>query len=350
MDWVSKDASRAKYGEALNNLKNAYSNYTKTAEQDLVLRGMTQISQVQFLNALIGGTVPKPRLKAFIPQVVGGEPIANREFIKFMLRKAADLPDGQKIEAIEKRFGNLKADARLKAEDEFAQKAVENKNLTTDAGLNSLLEMSADDLKKSKDEFVSLVAEMAPSIAGAFQRQQQLGTIIAPNRLTFMQGMAMFKAVTPYPDANFTQRFTYGYVKGYRSREAEFRYPFTTLDGVFEKETGRDPFKNPEKLRSLWESKDYGMYGVNGTMPVNFLSTNDIIGGNSGSPVLNAKGEQVGIAFDGNYEGLGNDFFYNEEKGRTISVDIRYVMFITDKFGGAGWILKELNVKKSKGK
>jgi hypothetical protein len=165
-----------------------------------------------------------------------------------------------------------------------------------------------------------------------------------------MQGMAMFKAVTPYPDANFTQRFTYGYVKGYRSREAEFRYPFTTLDGVFEKETGRDPFKNPEKLRSLWESKDYGMYGVNGTMPVNFLSTNDIIGGNSGSPVLNAKGEQVGIAFDGNYEGLGNDFFYNEEKGRTISVDIRYVMFITDKFGGAGWILKELNVKKSKGK
>ncbi len=83
-------------------------------------------------------------------------------------------------------------------------------------------------------------------------------------------------------------------------------------------------------------------------MPVDFLSSHDTIGGNSGSPVLNANGEQVGIAFDGNYEGLGNDFFFNPDFGRTISVDIRYVMFITDKFGGAGWILKELDVKGGK--
>ena len=80
-------------------------------------------------------------------------------------------------------------------------------------------------------------------------------------------------------------------------------------------------------------------------MPVDFLTTNDIIGGNSGSPILNGRGEQVGIVFDGNYEGLGNDFFYNEEKGRSIAVDIRYVLFLTDKFGGAGYILKELDLK-----
>ena len=80
-------------------------------------------------------------------------------------------------------------------------------------------------------------------------------------------------------------------------------------------------------------------------MPVDFLSDTDIIGGNSGSPILNGSGEQVGIIFDGNYEGLGNDFFYNEEKGRAIAVDIRYVLFVADKFGGAGYLLKELDLR-----
>jgi hypothetical protein len=91
--------------------------------------------------------------------------------------------------------------------------------------------------------------------------------------------------------------------------------------------------------------KDYGQFAVNGSVPVDFLTTNDIIGGNSGSPVLNAAGEQIGIAFDGNYEGLGNDFFFNPSLGRTIIVDIRYVLFLTEKFGNAGWILNEMTIK-----
>ena len=103
----------------------------------------------------------------------------------------------------------------------------------------------------------------------------------------------------------------------------------------------------PEKLKQLFRAKDFGPYALpNGAdVPVDFLSTTDIIGGNSGSPTLNGRGEQVGIVFDGNYEGLGNDFFYNEDKQRTISVDIRYVLFLADKFGGAGYILKELDLK-----
>jgi hypothetical protein len=346
--WIAKDASRAKYGNAMKALKDVYANYSKTAPQDIVLRGMLQISELGFLNAVVGGQVPKERLKAFIPQIVGGERIATRENFKFMLRKAAGLPDDQKIAAIEKRFAGLQDDARVTAEDELARKLFETSTLLTEKGLTDLLAMSPDQIKSSTEPLIMLLNELAPGIAAANQRQQQLGGVIAPNRLLFMQGMSAMKGTTPYPDANFTQRFTYGYVQGYKSRESEMRFPFTTLDGVFEKETGRDPFKSPAKLRSLWENKDYGMYGVNGTMPVDFLSTNDIIGGNSGSPVMNAKGEQVGIAFDGNYEGLGNDFFFNPNLGRTISVDIRYVMFITDKFGGAGWILKELDVKGGK--
>jgi S1-C subfamily serine protease len=116
---------------------------------------------------------------------------------------------------------------------------------------------------------------------------------------------------------------------------------------VVEKDIGREPFDAPEKLKQLYRTRDFGPYATpdGQNVPVDFLSTTDIIGGNSGSPIMNGRGEQVGIIFDGNYEGLGNDFFYNDAKGRAISVDIRYVLFIADKFGGAGYILKELDIK-----
>ena len=101
----------------------------------------------------------------------------------------------------------------------------------------------------------------------------------------------------------------------------------------------------PAKLKQLFRARDFGIYAEGQDVPVNFISTTDIIGGNSGSPILNGRGEQIGIVFDGNYEGLGNDFFYDPPKNRTISVDIRYVLFLTEKFGGAGYLLKEMDIK-----
>ncbi|MDQ3321130.1 MAG: S46 family peptidase, partial [Acidobacteriota bacterium] len=164
-------------------------------------------------------------------------------------------------------------------------------------------------------------------------------------RLLYQQGMAEMSGERPYPDANSTLRFTYGNIKGYKPREAVNYTPFTTLKGMFEKDTGENPFDVPQKLKDLQRARDFGRFGENGTVPVNFLATTDIIGGNSGSPVLNAYGEQVGLVFDGNYEGLGNDFFFDENYNRTIAVDIRYVLFVTEKFGNAGWILNEMNIK-----
>ncbi len=148
-----------------------------------------------------------------------------------------------------------------------------------------------------------------------------------------------------YPDANFTLRFSFGNIKGYSPREAVRYSPFTTLRGIIEKDTGVEPFDAPQKLKDLQRAQDFGRFGSGGTVPVNFLATTDIIGGNSGSPVLNGYGEQVGLVFDGNYEGLGNDLFYNEDVGRTIAVDIRFVLFVTEKFAGAAWILNEMNIK-----
>jgi len=119
----------------------------------------------------------------------------------------------------------------------------------------------------------------------------------------------------------------------------------TTLEGVMEKE---DPdnweFVVPEKLKELYKAKDYGRYGVNGKMPVAFITTNDITGGNSGSPVLNAKGELIGCAFDGNWEAMSGDIVFENQLQRCINVDIRYVLFIVDKYAGATRLINEMKI------
>lgn len=349
--WIEADPARkAKYGEALPHLKATYEEFGKYAWKDMVVRNILQLGGVQFVIAAVGGRIAKEDLKEAIPEIAGGESSVDREVLKFLLRRAAALPAGQKIAAVEKRFGALTGDARVRAEDEFARKALENEKLTTEKGLNELLESTPDQMRIAISPLSEFIGELMPDIAAVQGHQQALNVSVAKYRQPFIRAKAEMKNTTFYPDANFTQRFTYGEVKGYLPKESVTYGPFTTLNGVFEKDTGREPFNAPAKLRELWEKKDYGQYAVNGSVPVDFLTTNDIIGGNSGSPVLNGSGEQVGIAFDGNYEGLGNDFFFNPALGRTIIVDIRYVLFLTDKFGDAGWILKEMTIKGGKAK
>lgn len=346
--WVDADPARkAKYGEALPGLKAAYGAESKFSQKDLVLQYLNSVPTVQLIGGNLMG-VQKERLKAAVPQFAGAEPIENRELVKFLLRKAAALPAGQKIDAVEKLFGSMSNEARIKAEEEFAKNVTEDESVTTEAGLNSFVDMSADQLKASKHPLVSFVVQLMPDFEAMNDRNEKLGAALEKNRLPFIKAMTEMKKANPYPDANSTQRFSYGRVKGYSPREAVTYTPFTTLDGIFQKDTGREPFNAPAKLKELWERKDYGNHAVNGTVPLDFLTTNDIIGGNSGSPVMNAKGELIGLAFDGNYEGLGNDFFFNPALGRTIVVDIRYVMFLTDKFGDASWILKEMDIRGGK--
>jgi len=152
-----------------------------------------------------------------------------------------------------------------------------------------------------------------------------------------------------YPDANSTLRFSYGKVLEYSPADAvEYDYK-THLKGVMEKEDPtNEEFIVPEKLKELYETKDYGPYANDdGTMPVCFLTNNDITGGNSGSPVINGKGELIGLAFDGNWEAMSSDIAYAPKLQRTIVVDIRYVLFIIDKFAGATNLVDELTIRKS---
>lgn len=148
-----------------------------------------------------------------------------------------------------------------------------------------------------------------------------------------------------YPDANFTMRMTYGQVLPYKAADAVNYHFNTTLSGVIAKEDPTSPeFVVAPKLKELWKAKDFGRYAVNGDIPVAFLSNNDITGGNSGSPVLNDKGELLGLAFDGNWEAMSGDIAFEPEVQRTISVDIRYVLFIIDKYAGAKNLIDEMTI------
>lgn len=159
--------------------------------------------------------------------------------------------------------------------------------------------------------------------------------------------MEMEKDKNFYPDANFTMRLTYGKVGDYKARDAVFYDYYTTLEGVMEKEIPGDfEFDVSPKLKELYQKKDYGIYGQDGKMIVCFTSNNDITGGNSGSPIMNGNGELLGLAFDGNWEAMSGDIAFEPELQKTINVDIRYVLFIIDKFGGAKHLVDEMKIVK----
>lgn len=174
----------------------------------------------------------------------------------------------------------------------------------------------------------------------------EIQTRINKLQRTYMQAQIdVFKEKKFYPDANSTLRVTYGNVKGYEARDA-VRYDFYTyLDGVMEKyKPGDYEFDVPEKIRSLYAAKDYGPYAQNGKLPVCFIAANHTTGGNSGSPALDANGYLVGLNFDRVWEGTMSDINYDPSICRNIMVDIRYVLFIIDKFAGAKHLIKEMNL------
>ena len=356
--WIAANPARdAKYGTVLAQIKSVSDEYYKNANRDRVLRtfpnpaSMPIFTQIYaaVLNAQAGKVLTNDEKAKKLGDIQAGltdrEPFLEREIIKYFLKAADDLPANQKFAATETLFSRFQGKERRSAEETFAESIAESKDFDTADELMALYSMPLSDMKKNYPNIVELMLGLGVAQSDIRARAGKFNAEIDRLRLLYQQGMAEMKKITPYPDANATLRFTFGNVQGYKPREAITYAPFTTLKGVIEKNTGVDPFDAPQKLIDLQNSKDFGKYGVGDSVPVNFLATTDIIGGNSGSPIMNGYGEQVGLVFDGNYEGLGNDIFFDGKYGRTISVDIRYVLFVTEKFGGASWILNEMSIK-----
>ena len=356
--WVKADPKRqAKYADVLPKLRQISDEYYKTGARDRLL-GIFPSSTAtpvfrQIYDAVVAlkagkkltgedGEKKRSEIKAVF---AANEPIAEKELIKFFLRKTDELPDEQKFDQYQKQFGQMSAKERREAEAEFAESILEDDDFNSAEAVIKLYARSFKDVRDDDPKIVDFIIGLANERQQIGVRSTKFNSEIERLRLLYQQGLAEMKGTTPYPDANASLRFTYGEVKGYSPREAVIYTPFTTLKGVIDKDTGIAPFDVPEKLKELQNTRNFGKFGVGDSVPVNFLATTDIIGGNSGSPILNGYGEQIGIVFDGNYEGLGNDIFYNPNYGRTIAVDIRYVLFVTEKFGNAGWILDEMTIK-----
>ncbi len=351
--WIAANPARqTKYGTVLADLKRVSDEFYRTGQRDRILRSFPNPAATPVFAEIFAAIVavqagqPIPPTKAAEVEKIfqEREPIVEREVLKFFFKAAAELPADQTYQPIESLFNRFQGKERRLAEETVAESIAE-KDFDTPQKVTALYKMSSSDLRKKYPNIVSLVTAMAQERTAITARSAKYAAEIDALRLVYQQGMAEMEKSNPYPDANATLRFTYGSVKGYNPREAVVYNPFTTLRGVIEKDSGIEPFDVPQKLKDLQSTQDFGRYGMGGTVPVNFLATTDIIGGNSGSPIMNAFGEQVGIVFDGNYEGLGNDIFFDGNYGRTIAVDIRYVLFVTEKLGGAGWVLNEMNIK-----
>jgi hypothetical protein len=222
-------------------------------------------------------------------------------------------------------------------------------NLSSLDKVQELLKLPAGKLQ------AKLMADPAVQLINAFSsiyRTNVLPTYTAltdQNTLlnrTYLQGLReMQKDRKFYPDANSTLRVSFGQVDTYKPADGVTYDYYTTLEGIMEKEDPTIPdYKVPAKLKELYLKKDYGPYGVNGKMPVAFIASNHTTGGNSGSPVINSRGELIGTNFDRNWEGTMSDIMYDPDRVRNISLDARYFLFIVDKFAGAGHLVKEMTL------
>jgi hypothetical protein len=259
------------------------------------------------------------------------------------LKMAAELPAGQRISGLE-----YILTGSGKTPDQWVDEAYSSTRLKDPEFAKSLIGKSSVDIEKISDPFIHLAMSIYPMSEEITKTSEAFAANVTALRKDYMDALYEWKGTTMYPDAGGTIRFTWGPIKGYKPADAVWYYPLTSLQGVVDKNKGVEPFDAPVALISLEEKKDFGRWEdpkLN-DVPVAFLNQCDITGGNSGSPVMNANGEIIGVAFDGNYEAMISDWNYNSALQRCIAVDIRYVLFITEKFGKAGFILDEMGLKK----
>jgi hypothetical protein len=233
--------------------------------------------------------------------------------------------------------------------DKLAEKVYKETTILNAKALNDKLQQSTSDVINyiRSDNAIKLYNDILKTYQSQIQgKLNEIQSNINKLQRTYMQAqMDVFKEKKFYPDANSTLRITYGNVKGYEARDAVAYDFYTYLDGVMEKyKPGDYEFDVPEKLRTLYQNKDYGPYAIGGKLPVCFIAANHTTGGNSGSPALDAYGRLIGLNFDRVWEGTMSDINYDPSICRNIMVDIRYVLFIIDKFAEAKHLIKEMNL------
>lgn len=363
MTWTNSTPDRKeKYGGILPKIKDQYNIIAKTKNRDDVFNMLQGLSGTMLSLAIQIYYVTKEMEKPSVERQPGLNEESLKEYAEGLiytyndyyeqvdkalliraLKMASALPSDQRIPGLE-----YILTGKSKTPEQWVDEAYNKTSLKDPAFTKSIIGKSSADIKKIDDPLLQLAISIFPMSEEINNTSQVFASNVTALRKEYIDALYEWKGSAIYPDANRTIRFTWGPVKGYKPADAIWYNPMTSLRGVIDKNSGEEPFDAPEKLVNLEENKDFGRWKdpVLNDVPVAFLNQCDITGGNSGSPVMNAKGEIIGVAFDGNYEAMISDWNYNYDLQRCISVDIRYVLFITEKFGNAGFLLDEMEVKR----
>lgn len=267
--------------------------------------------------------------------------------MKYFLHQMAALPKDQWPETFKATFGTVAAEKLSTAINKKVEDMYAATGLTDAATRMKYFNMEASALAKSNDPLLKFGGDFADEMKRLREQNESLAGALSRLKPEFIDLIHAYSGNELYPDANSTIRFSYGTIMGYSPREAVSYRPFTTLAGVVEKETGKTPFTSPKKLLKLYQKGDFGRYGdpaLGGNVPVDFLTDNDTTGGNSGSPTLNGKGQLIGLLFDGNYESISSDYYFNPALTRSIVAGAHYMIFTLDQFSNAQNLLKELTI------
>lgn len=266
-------------------------------------------------------------------------PPSEKIILAGLLKQAMELPEEQKIEALDEMIsdGNI---------DLFVDNLYSETNFADAEVLQQVFSISSEELAKLDDPAINFILAMDPQLQRNKERSREQSGALNKLHPKLIELKKDFYKSDFIPDANSTFRLTFGYIRGYYPKDAIYCSPITTFSGVIEKTTGKDPFITPPGLIDLYKQKKFGQfYNQNlKDVPVAILYNTDTTGGNSGSPVLNAKGQLIGVNFDRAWEATINDYAWNESYSRSIAVDIRYVLWVTQKFAGADYLLNEMNV------
>ncbi len=364
--WINANKSRqAKYGDALKGLNTLIRQDQQSQARDLILAYMNYSKMLSTANRLYRLSLEnkKPnveRKRGYQERDIAGfeqsMKAVNRRFdaqmdetiLLAMFKHYVQLPKTQRLASLDKFFSLDKGYDEQKLKTKLAKmyKATE---LTKQETRLAWMKETSSDFETSNDPFIQLAVETYAERKHIEEAGEELSGNIQAFRPKYMEALIAYfnaKDLPVYADANSTLRVTYGNVKGYSPQDGLVASPFTTLEGIVRKDTGIAPFDAPKKQLALIKDKKYGEYAKKelGSVPVNFLGTLDITGGNSGSPTLNDKAEFVGLVFDGVYESIIGDWDYEPKLNRSIHVDIKYMLWVMEHVDGATNLIEEMDI------
>ncbi|TAH30877.1 MAG: S46 family peptidase [Cytophagales bacterium] len=343
--WTKSKPDNLQYQEALNNIKSAYQSTEKLfLANDYLSEAVFGIEILDFAYD-IANTENVEKVKSVAETFFKDyyAPIDEEVMAYCLETYYKDIPSNLHPTFFTKVQNEYKGDFKKFAADVF-----KNSNFVSAEKFKKIIENPKD---IEKDIAFQLLDEFMKKMNSDVQPTMRKATTdIELNQRTYVQGLrVMMKDKKFYPDANSTLRITYGKVNDYQPYDGGQYHFQTYLEGIMEKENMKDIYEDyaiPDKLKALYNAKDYGQYGEKGKLPVCFTASNHTTGGNSGSPVINGNGELIGTNFDRNWEGTMSDIMYDPDRCRNIAVDVRYTLFVIDKVAGAGHLVKEMTIVK----